>query len=69
MEFSTRFARGVISVFDSSDHNNPIQLERELSLDSNNVFRRSLIIEVNDKIEIPVIAREHFEDLVLEKIN
>ena len=69
MEFSTRFARGVISVFDSSDHFNPIQLRRELSLDSNNVFRRSLIIEVNDEIEIPVIAREHFENLVLEKIN
>ena len=69
MEFSTRFARGVISVFNSSECNNPTQLERELSLDSNNVFRRSLIIEVNDEIEIPVIAREHFEDLVLEKID
>ena len=69
MEFSTRFARGVRSVFNSSDCNNPTQLERELSLDSNNVFRRSLIIEVNDEIEIPVIAREHFEDLVLEKID
>ena len=69
MEFSIRFARGVRSVFNSSDCNNPTQLERELSLDSNNVFRRSLIIEVNDEIEIPVIAREHFEDLVLEKIN
>ena len=69
MEFSTRFAHGVRSVFNSSDCNNPTQLERELSLDSNNVFRRSLIIEVNDEMEIPVIAREHFEDLVLEKIN
>lgn len=69
MEFSTRFARGVISVFNSSECNNPTQLERELSLDSNNVFRRSLIIEVNDEIEIPVIAREHFENLVLEKID
>lgn len=69
MEFSIRFAHGVRSVFNSSDCNNPTQLERELSLDSNNVFRRSLIIEVNDEIEIPVIAREHFEDLVLEKIN
>ena len=69
MEFSIRFAHGVRSVFNSSDSNNPTQLERELSLDSNNVFRRSLIIEVNDEIEIPVIAREHFEDLVLEKIN
>ena len=69
MEFSIRFAHGVRSVFNSSDCNNPTQLERELSLDSNNVFRKSLIIEVNDEIEIPVIAREHFENLVLEKIN
>ena len=69
MEFSIRFAHGVRSVFNSSDCYNPTQLERELSLDSNNVFRRSLIIEVNDEIEIPVIAREHFEDLVLEKID
>lgn len=70
MEFSIRFARSVRSVFNSSDCNNPTQLERELSLDSNNVFRRSLIIEVNDdEVEIPVIAREHFENLVSEKIN
>lgn len=70
MEFSIRFALGVSSVFNSEDHNNPTQLERELSLDSNNVFRRSLIIEVNDdEVEIPVIAREHFESLVSEKIN
>lgn len=69
MEFSIRFARGVSSVFNSRDHDNPTQLERELSLDSNNVFRRSLIIEVNDdEVEIPVIARDHFENLVLEKI-
>lgn len=70
MEFSIRFARGVSSVFNSRDHGNPTQLERELSLDSNNVFRRSLIIEVNDdEVEIPVIAREHFENLVSEKID
>ena len=69
MEFSIRFAHGVRSVFNSSDRNNPTQLERELSLDSNNVFRRSLIIEVNDEVEIPVIAREYFENLVLEKID
>ena len=69
MEFSIRFAHGVRSVFNSSDRNNPTQLERELSLDSNNVFRRSLIIEVNDEVEIPVIAREYFESLVSEKID
>lgn len=70
MEFSMRFASSVRSVFNSSDCNDPTQLERELSLDSNNVFRRSLIIEVNDdEVEIPVIAREHFESLVSEKID
>lgn len=70
MEFSIRFARGVSSVFNSMDGSNPIQLKRELSLDSNNVFRRSLIIEVNDdEVEIPVIAREHFESLVSKEIN
>ena len=70
MEFSIRFAHSVRSVFDSSDCNNSTQLERELSLDSNNVFRRSLIIEVNDdEVEIPVIARKHFESLVSEKID
>lgn len=70
MEFSTRFAHGVISVFNSSVHSNPTaQLRRELSLDINNVFRRSLIIEVNDEVEIPVIAREYFESLVSEKID
>lgn len=41
---------------------NPGQLEMNLTLDSNNVFRRSLVIEVNnDEVEIPVIARGHFE--------
>ena len=70
MEFNPRFARNVRSVFISSDSGGPTQLERELSLDSNNVFRRSLVIEVNDdEVEIPVIAREHFESLVSEKID
>lgn len=70
MEFSTRFSLGVRSVFNSMDHGSTNQLERELSLDSNNVFRRSLVIEINDdEVEIPVIAREHFESLVLEKID
>lgn len=70
MEFSIRFAYSVRSVFNSGDGGNLTQLKRELSLDSNNVFRRSLIIEVNDdEVEIPVIAREHFESLVSEKID
>ena len=70
MEFSARFSFGVRSVFNSMDRGSTGQLVRELSLDSNNVFRRSLVIEINDdEVEIPVIAREHFESLVLEKID
>lgn len=63
MEFSQRFAYNVMGVFnDSFESNNPSHLEMNLSLDSNNVFRRSLVIEVNnDEVEIPVIARIHFE--------
>lgn len=65
MEFSPRFAHNVMGVFTFSESGNPKQLEMNLSLDSNNVFRRSLVIEVNnDGVEIPVIARVHFEKLV-----
>ncbi len=70
MEFSSRFAYDVMGVFNSSESNNPDQLEMNLSLDSNNVFRRNLVIEVNsDEVEIPVIAREHFEELVSDNID
>lgn len=64
MEFNLRFARSVMGVFNSGESDNPYQLEMNLSLDSNNVFRRSLVIEINnDEVEIPVIARRHFEKL------
>lgn len=69
MEFNPRFAYNVMGVFNSTESGNPYQLERNLSLDSNNVFRRSLVIEVNnDEVEIPVIAREHFEMLVSDNM-
>lgn len=65
MEFNPRFVRNIMGVFNGSEPGNPSQLEMNLSLDSNNVFRRSLVIEVNnDGVEIPVIARAHFESLV-----
>ena len=64
MEFSPRFLY-LMSVFDSNESDNPNQLGENLSLDSNNVFGRSLVIEVNnDEVEIPVIARRHFEEVV-----
>lgn len=65
MEFNSRFARNVMGVFNSSETENPRQLIPDLSLDSNNVFRKNLVIEVNnDEVEIPMIAREHFERLI-----
>lgn len=69
MEFNLRFAYNVMGVFNSSESDDPGHLEMNLSLDSNNVFRRSLVIEVNnDEVEIPVIAREHFEKLVSDNM-
>ena len=69
MEFNPRFAYNVMCVFNSNESYNPYQLEMKLSLDSNNVFRRNLVIEVNnDEVEIPVIAREYFEKLVSDNL-
>lgn len=66
MEFSPRFAHNVMGIFNNLEYDNrPSQLEMSLSLDSNNVFRRSLVVEINnDEVEIPVIARDHFEGLI-----
>ena len=65
MEFDLRFTYKVMGVFNSIEYGNPDKLERHLSLDSNNVFRRSLVVEINnDEVEIPVIARDHFESLI-----
>ena len=69
MEFSPRFAY-LMSVFDRNESDNPNQLGVNLSLDSNSVFRKSLVIEVNnDEVEIPVIARRHFEKLVSDNMT
>ncbi len=69
MEFNPRFAYNVRSVFNSIESSDPDQLGMNLTLDSNNVFRRSLVVEVNnDEVEIPVIARRHFEKLVSDNI-
>lgn len=65
MEFKPRFVINVMSVFTIGELGNPNHLEMNLSLDSNNVFRRSLVIEVNNgEVEVPVIARVHFEAMV-----
>ena len=70
MEFDLRFTYKVMGVFNSIEYGNPDKLERHLSLDINNVFRKSLVIEINnDEVEIPVIAREHFEELVSDNMT
>lgn len=69
MEFNPRFVYHLMGIFTRSELDNPSQLGMNLSLDSNNVFRRSLVIEINnDEVEIPVIAREHFEQLVSDNM-
>ena len=69
MEFSPRFVYSAIMVFNSGETSDADYLGMNLSLDSNNVFRRSLVVEVNDdEVEIPVIAREHFEKLVSDNL-
>ena len=71
MEFDSRFAFDASDIFSSLESdNNGSCLSGHLTLDSNNVFRRSLIIEVNSaEIEVPVIARGHFENIVSEKMG
>lgn len=65
-----RHIHSAIGIFSSNDYNGAYQLIRRLSLDSNNVFGRSLVVEVNDdEVEIPVIARRHFEELIFEDLT
>lgn len=70
MEFNLRFRYDAMGVFRSEEFSTgEYKLARELSLDSNNVFSRSLVIDIEgNEIEIPVIARRHFEDIVSNKI-
>lgn len=64
MEFSSRFVSFASQVFWYKEHYGTLyQLSDSLTLDSNNVFSRSIIVDLNkDEIELPVIAIRHFED-------
>ena len=64
MEFSSRFVSFASQVFWYKEHySTPYQLSDSLTLDSNNVFSRSIIVDLNkDEIELPVIAIRHFEE-------
>ena len=70
MEFSLKFTHSARSVFWRSESVEAPFLGEHLTLDSNKVFRKSLIIEVNnDEVEIPVIARAHFERIIEDALT
>lgn len=70
MEYSIRFRRNALGVFCAPDnyiYNN--RLVDSLSLDTNNVYRLNLVVDIKEnEIEIPVVAREHFESLIVSKL-
>ena len=70
MEYSIRFRHDALSVFCASDGSNyDDRLIDSLSLDTNNVYRLNLVVDIKEnEIEIPVVAREHFESLITSKL-
>lgn len=65
MILSNRSIQSAKNIFVTTESIGSCNLRRELSLDSNNVFNRSLIVEINnDSLEIPVIAKKHIESKI-----
>lgn len=66
MEFNSTFIRSIHNIFSSYDGNlSGDQLIKELSLEHNNVFNRYLVTNIGgDELEIPIIAREHIEQII-----
>ena len=65
MILSDRFIRDAKNIFVTTESIGSYSLREELSLDSNNVFNRSLIVEINsNSLEIPVIAKRHIERII-----
>ena len=66
MEFSDRFVYEMTRPFYASQSTNlDTSLESGLTLDSNNVFSRSLVVDITgDDIEIPSIIRTHCENFI-----
>lgn len=71
MEYGTAFRFAVNNIFSSGEVSSGIiALGNGLSLENNNTFNRSLIVKVDgDEVEIPVIAREHFEKIIFDGIR
>ncbi len=70
MKYSIRFRHDALSVFHASDGSNyDNRLIDSLSLDTNNVYRLNLVVDIKEnEIEIPVVAREHFESIISNKL-
>ena len=70
MNLPTKTIFSLRSVFQRQDYYESSRLESNLSLDSNNVFKKSLIVDLdNDEIEIPVIARTYFEKCIADNLK
>lgn len=70
MEFSARFINEMTMPFyiPRSPRYNP-NLGNNLTLDSNNVFSKSLVVDITgDDIEIPSIARVHYESVIYNNL-
>lgn len=70
MEFSYRFVYDLIIPFrDIRSQFTPIQLIPSITFDRNNVFNRSLIVDImGDDIEVPTIARRHYESIISDNL-
>lgn len=65
MEFSIRFKSDLANIFYLGENEASSRLREELNLDSNNVFRKNLIVDLEgEELEIPVIARIHCETIL-----
>ena len=65
-----RIERSLRNVFSTSTDSDVYSLRDNLCLDSNSVFRKSIVVEVNnDEIEVPVIAKNQFEFLIYERFT
>ena len=70
MELSSSLKHSITSVFYISGYGASDVLDIRLSLDSNEVFKRSLVVEIDDdEVEIPVIAREKFELIISDNLS
>lgn len=68
MEFSNRFIDDMTYPFRKTDNTQPYAtLISSVTLDTNNIYNKSIIINaLEDNIEIPLIARSHYENIIRE---